>query len=92
MALYNYKIIWKAGKLKTNLHCKVPMSTTISHTRRYIAQKEQPPQHTNLFDRLIMFFAPKKRAESIKKGLAQAAEIQEGKVQAKSFEEAIAEL
>lgn len=92
MALYNYKIIWKAGKLKTNLHYKIPMPTTISHTRRYIVQNEEQPQHTNLFDRLIMFFTPKKRADSIKKGLAQAKEIQEGKVQAKSFEEAIAEL
>lgn len=39
-----------------------------------------------------MFFGPKNQAISIKIGLEQAKEIQEGKVKAKSFEESIAEL
>lgn len=69
------------------------MPTTISHTRKVnLVHQDTAPRHLSLLDKLLMLFAPKKRAESIQKGLKQANQIHKGKIQAKSFEEAIDEL
>jgi len=72
------------------------MSTVTSQPHRFVTsaqpvQKERS-KNLNLLHRWLMFFTPRSQAISIKIGLEQAREIQEGKAQAKSFEEAIAEL
>jgi hypothetical protein len=68
------------------------MPTSISHTRNISFCQPDQPKNLNLIDRIILFFASKKRVESIQKGLKQAQDIQSGKVKVKSFEEAIVEL
>lgn len=71
------------------------MPTLTSPSNHYVVkdyQQHKTSKKLSLLNRLVIFFTHNSRALSIEKGLKQAKDIQEGKVKAKSFEEAIAEL
>lgn len=71
------------------------MPTLTSQSNHYVVNDYQQHKHSknlSLLNRFFMLFTHNSQALSIKKGLKQAKDIQEGKVKAKSFEQAIAEL
>lgn len=75
------------------------MPTSISYNRQPVAHRQGEPKNTNVFFKLLVVIyrvfaglSSRRQAASIHKGMEQARAIKEGKVKAKSFEEAIAEL
>jgi hypothetical protein len=68
------------------------MPTSLSHTRKVNLVRQDTPKQLSIFYRLLLFFVSKSRVESIQKGMKQAKQIHEGKIEAKSFEESITEL